>query len=254
MRHPSGQAEQRVVTGAEYVTQITRRESDRRARSAFRELVLELAPPGGTLFDFGCGPGLDARFYAERGFSVRAYDADRSMCEFFRRHCGDMIESGRVWLEEGSYPQFLARHRGAAGGEAALVTSNFAPLNLIDELHELFAVFHALTAPGGRVVASVLNPYFLGDSRYRWWWRGLPRLLRSGRYAVPGAQAPIVRRRLADFAAQSAPYFALQGVSPGSPGSRLHAGNGCSPRHPGRARWLGLSSCRFMFLVFVRQP
>jgi hypothetical protein len=54
---------------------------------------------------------------------------------------------------------------------ADLVTSNFAPLNLIDALPELFAKFHALTAPNGRVLASVLSPNFLGDLKYRWWWQ-----------------------------------------------------------------------------------
>lgn len=253
MRHASAQDEQRIVTGSEYVEQITRRESDRQARTAFRELVLRLAPPGATLFDFGCGTGLDTCFYAERGFTVRAYDADRSMCEFFRSHCRSAIESGRVSLEEGSYREFLGRHRSSAGADVQLVTSNFAPLNLIEDLHELFAAFHSLTAPDGRVVASVLSPYFLGDLRYGWWWQGLPQLLRSGRYAVPGSQAPIVRRRLADFAAQSAPYFRLQGVFRGLPGSHLRNPRVRLSAHPGRARWLGLGGCRFMFLVFARQ-
>jgi len=41
-----------------------------------------------------------------------------------------------------------------------LITSNFAPLNLIEDLPELFEKFHALTGPGGRVLASVLSPVF----------------------------------------------------------------------------------------------
>jgi SAM-dependent methyltransferase len=243
-----------IVTGAEYVEQINTLESDRRARAAFRDLVLSIVWPGATLFDFGCGTGLDACFYAERGFTVRAYDVDRAMCEFFTAHCRGMIEAGHVKLESGAYRDFLTRNRAASGEDGVdLVTSNFAPLNLIDNLRELFATFHALTAPKGKVLASVLSPYFIGDFRYRWWWRNLPRLLRDGRYSVAGAQAPIVRRRLADFAAQSAPYFTLERVFRGLPERHLQVAGGIERSGGSRGASLGLSTCRFMFLLFARR-
>jgi SAM-dependent methyltransferase len=246
---PAGGA-RKIVTGAEYVKQITALESDRSARAAFQSLALRVAPPGGALFDFGCGTGMDARFYVEHGFSVTAYDVDPQMCEFFATHCRDLIDSGRVSLDRGEYRDFLARR---SAGSIDLVTSNFAPLNLIDDLKELFSKFHALTGPEGRVLASVLCPYFVGDLKYGWWWRNLLRLWRDGHYAVPGAQAPIVRRRLVDFAAQSAPYFTLTRVFRGLPtaferdaagfevgGSSLYAG-------------LRLSGCQFMFLLFEKR-
>ena len=101
-----------------------------------------------------------------------------------------------------------------------LITSNFAPLSLIADLSGLFEKFHLLTVPDGKVFVSVLNPYFLGDMKYKWWWRNALRLWRVGHFSVAGAQAPIVRRRLADFARQSAPYFALTRVFPGMPPRR----------------------------------
>jgi len=52
-------------TAATYVAAITAGEADRRARKAFQDLVLRIATPGAVLFDFGAGPGLDARFYAD---------------------------------------------------------------------------------------------------------------------------------------------------------------------------------------------
>jgi SAM-dependent methyltransferase len=243
----------RIVTGAEYVAQITARESDRRARAAFRDLVLRIAPAGATLFEFGAGTGMDARFYAERGFSVWAYDVDPQMCEFFTAHCREQMATGRVALETGLYRNFLARPRPGDGRRVDLVTANFAPLNLIDNLQELFAKFHALTAPGGKVLASVLSPYFLGDARYRWWWRNLPSLAREGRFAVAGSQAPIVRRRLADFAAQSTPYFKLERVFRGLPARRARPAEGIAVGGGTRGAWLRLTTCRFMFLLFARR-
>jgi SAM-dependent methyltransferase len=240
-----------LVSGAQYVSQLTAGESDRGARAAFRGLVLRIAQPGATLFDFGCGPGMDARFYAERGFQVRAYDVDPKQCDYFASECHDLIEARRVTLERGSYEAFLARDR--SGDPVDLITANFAPLNLIEDLHELFAAFHELTYPGGRVLASVLSPYFVGDLRYPWWWRNLRALKRTGHFSVPGVQAPICRRRLADFAAQSVPYFDLEEVFPGLPARRVREVEGLPVRSGMRRAWLRLAACRFMFLLFARR-
>ena len=245
-------AAQRIIAGAEYVRQITALESDRRARAAFLNLVLKLARPDAALFDFGAGPGIDARFYAEHGFSVSAYDVDVKMCDFFAEHCRDFINVGSVKIESGSYADFLARHRTSAARGFDLITSNFAPLNLITDLKELFTTFHALTCPSGKVLASVLNPYFLGDLRYRWWWKNALRLWRSGHFSVPGAQAPIVRRRLGNFGVQSAPYFKLERVFPGLPSNHLQRESGIDVSSGPRQAWMHLTKCRFMFLLFQR--
>lgn len=246
----AGHSAQQIVTGSNYVEQITALESDRRARAAFLNLVVSIARPGAALLDFGAGPGIDARFYVEHGFTVEAYDVDANMRAFFTENCRDLIEAGSVSLESGSYRDFLARHRDARQRHIDLVTANFAPLNLIAELNELFAAFHALTTARGSVLASVLNPYFIGDLRYKWWWRNVLRLWLKGDYTVQGAQAPIVRRRLATFAAQSAPYFLLERVFAGLPAKyNGHAYSadlsaGCAPA------WSRLTTCRFMFLLF----
>lgn len=238
-------------TGAEYATAIMARESDRQARSAFRELALSLVPPGGAVLDFGAGAGLDARYFAERGLRVRAYDNDPRMRAFLAQYCHDLIDSGRIELETGSYEDFLTG-RQAGGGPVDLIVANFAPLNLIAYLPALFARFHALTVPGGIVAASVLNPYYIGDARYRWWWRNLPRFWRLGRYAVRGHGGDIVRRSPADFAAQSAPWFVLERLFRGLPPRDCGEAAGIDWR-PGRggAGWR-LSGCQFMFLAFRR--
>lgn len=246
-----------IVTGARYVEQITASKSDRLARSAFRDLVLRIAPPGTTLLDFGSGTGMDARFYAEHGFNVAAYDVDPQMCDFFAEHCRDLMETGQVRLERGEYRDFLANSKSGGGGRSVeLVTSNFAPFNLIADLQELFEAFYALTAPGGRVLASVLSPYFVGDLKYGWWWRNSLRLCRAGHYCVPGVQAPIVRRRLDNFAAQSAPYFTLKRVFRGLPptGDSADAADaGVDMTRKVIAPGLRVVTCRFMFLLFERQ-
>jgi SAM-dependent methyltransferase len=237
-----------LVTGAQYERQITRCASDRAARAAFQQLARQLAPPGARVLDFGCGTGLDARAYAQFGFTVAAYDVDVNMRDYFAACCREPLAAGRVTLEAGTYAQFLAQPVAQAA-RVQLITTNFAPLNLIAELAPLFATFHARCAPGARVLASVLCPYYLGDLRYLWWWRNLPLLLSRGRYAVAGAQASIVRRRPEQFAAQAAPYFMLERVYRGLPARQGQAADAPSPART----WLQLTTCRFMFLQFVRR-
>jgi SAM-dependent methyltransferase len=236
--------------GVDYVRQITTQESDRSTRSAFRDLVLSMAPPAAMLFDFGAGPGIDARFFAERGFTVDAYDVDPRMREFFTDHCRDLIDSGRVTLDGSDYREFLTR-RTADSRRADLVMSNFAPLNLIDDLRELFEKFHALTAPKGKVLASVLSPCFIGDMRSRFWWRDAPRLWRDGELFLPGPQAPYYRRLLRTFRTVSAPHFRLSRVFRGMPPSRRPS-NGIDLQRDGRLAWLYIARCRYMFLLFEK--
>jgi SAM-dependent methyltransferase len=234
---------QHTPAGAEYVSHINSHESDRRTRSAFRALVLRLATPGARLFDFGAGPGIDARFFAERGFTIDAYDVDPRMREFFADHCRDLIDAGRVTLDDAVYRDFLSREITARGPRADLVISDFAPLNLVDDLHELFEKFHALTGPHGKVIASVLNPCFISEMRCRWWWRRAPRLWRDGQLFMPGPQAPHYRRLLQHFRAVSAPHFRLSRVS-----------NGGDLQRDGRWAWLHFTGCRYVFLLFEKLP
>ena len=242
---------QRTPAGAEYVSQITAQESDRRTRSAFRDLVLSIAPPGARLFDFGAGPGIDARFLAERGFAIDAYDVDPRMCEFFANHCRDLIDSGRVTLDGSAYREFLTRTTADGRRRADLVISNFAPLNLVGDLRELFGKFHALTGPQGKILASVLSPCFIGDMRSRWWWRGAPRLWRDGELFLPGPQAPYYRRLLRNFRMVSAPHFQLRRVFRGLPPSPAGYSNGIDLQDD-RFAWLHIARCRYMFLLFEK--
>jgi SAM-dependent methyltransferase len=247
-----GGAHAKTHTGAEYFNRITLSESDRRARAAFQQLVLELAPPGAALFDFGAGAGIDAKFFAERGYTIDGYDVDPRMCEFFAEYCREFIGSGRITLAGGGYREFLAREARDAARLADLVISNFAPLNLVDDLQELFAKFHALTAPGGQVLASVLSPYFIGDMKNRWWWRNMPRLWRHGHYFMPGPQAPHMRRSVGDFAELSWPYFKLTRVFRGLPYRRPGRTQGVDMRRGGRRAWLHVANSRYMFLLFEK--
>ena len=240
-------------TGKDYVEAITALPSDRRARAAFQNLVLKTASPGAVVFDFGAGPGLDARFYAEHGLTIEAYDVDPAMCGHFSVHCREFIQAGKIKVHGGAYRDFMARTTVRGDRGVDIVTSNFAPLNLIDDLRDLFAKFAALTGPDGIVLASVLSPYFIGDLKYGWWWRNAGSLWRKGRYSLPGDHGPIVRRRLADFAAQSSPHFTLERVFRGLPARGRRGADGIDMTRNGRFAWLHVTLCRYMILRFRKR-
>jgi SAM-dependent methyltransferase len=246
---PSG-----IYTGAVYFERINSRDYIRRIRSAFQDIVLRTAAPGAALFDFGAGPGIDARFFAERGYTVDAYDVDPKMREFFDEYCKDFIDAGRITLDHRGYREFLSQASPLTGRRAELVISNFAPLNQIDDLPELFAKLHSLTVPGAKLIVSVLNPWFIGAMKSPAWWRSAPRLLRDGHLSVSGGRSPPhTRRRLAEFGTLCAPYFELTRVFRGIAPRTERQARGIDMTRGGQFTWLPLATSEFMTLLFVRK-
>jgi SAM-dependent methyltransferase len=207
---------------------------------------VRIATPASCIFDFGAGPGMDAKFYAERGLQVIAYDHDPRMCASFARRCQGEMEAGQISLYEGEYGEFLGRLAPALRQQYAveLVTCNFAPLNLIEDLTGLFHALHKLSAPRARILASVLNPWFVGDMRRSWWWAGRLTYLRCGRFTTVGPTGDVIRRSRADFALQAAPHFRLDMVLRGLPGR-------AGPMVKSAGPW-SLANSRYMFLLFAK--
>jgi SAM-dependent methyltransferase len=234
----------RALAGTEYVASITRRPSDVRARAAFQALAMQLAVPGSLIFDFGAGPGIDAKFFAQHGYRVRAYEIDSRMQDYFREFCGPEIASGSVELDITEYRDFVAGGSPPHDIAADLVVANFAPLNLVSDLEELFRRLHGLTHAKGRILASVLSPYFIGDWRYGWWWRGLRDLLAAGRIEVAGAQATVIRRTPQAFAEAASPYFYITGIWPAC---RAQVDRPVRSSHP------SLALDQYLFLMFEKR-
>jgi SAM-dependent methyltransferase len=253
MTDPHAKYVQRTLAGEEYAKCLTASEPDRQVRAAFQDLVLRVAPLPGALFDFGAGAGIDARFFAERGFAIEAYDADSRMREFFMGYCRDLIDCGRIAVDCSDYRQFVAGQPPRATGRFDLVIANFAPLNLIDDIQELFAKFHALTVANGKVLASVLSPYFLENWKSPRSWRYALRLWRKGQVFMPGPQAPHYLRRLANFSDLCAPHFRLSRAFRGLPSASKQHSIGIDLHRARHHAWLHFTSCRYMFLLFEKR-
>src|SRR5260221_7074120 len=149
---------------------------DRPIREAFNQAVRSFVKPGGAILDFGSGTGIDSKTYAQLGYKVQAYDASPEMRKFLAGYCRGEIEAGEVSIMDLDYGTFL-RTSAPTGQCVEAITANFAVLNLIQDHAKLFEVFDRWLAPNGLILASLLSPYYLGSTRYQWWWRNLVELV-----------------------------------------------------------------------------
>jgi SAM-dependent methyltransferase len=158
---------------AQYDKHLTRSPYDVLARQAFVDLVARYVPVGSTLLDFGCGTGLDAQHYAQRGYRVLAYDNSPGMMAQLESRCADEIASGNIIPFSMDYSSFLDRFPRGRAPDA--VVANFAVLNLIQDLEPLFDTLARHLAPPGWIIVSILNPVHWSKLKMPRRWRNVLR-------------------------------------------------------------------------------
>lgn len=206
-------------TGEQYHTVMLASRRDSRVRDRFQQIALNLLGDGAGVLDFGAGTGIDAKTYAAHGHPTFVYEPSQAMRDYLAEHCRDDIEGKRIV----AVPSPL-------DCKVQMVTANFAVLNHFADHAALFEELSCVVQRGGFVLASMLNPYYLGDARYGWWRRNLLNLLRSGRYAIP-SESRIHRFAPRVVARAATPYFRLERAEP---------------------RGLGWLTDLYMFLLFRR--
>ena len=206
-------------TGEQYHTVILSSPRDRVIRDRFQKMALDLLPAGADVLDFGAGTGIDAKVFATRGHRTFVYEPSEAMCEYLAKYCYDEIARKSIV----TLPSHLAC-------KVQAVTANFAVLNHFASHTILFEELSRVVHQGGFVLASMLNPYYLGDARYGWWRKNLINLMRRGHYAI-ASESRIHRFTPRVVARAAAPYFRLERLTP---------------------RGFGLSTQLYMFLLFRR--
>jgi SAM-dependent methyltransferase len=191
-------------TGELYHEVIQASPRDRAVRKRFQNMALKLLPVGASVLDFGAGTGIDAKAYAANGHPTFVYEPSGAMNDYLLEHCRDEI-AGRTVATVAS-PLACKVHG---------VTANFAVLNHIADHPPLFEELSRVVECGGFVLASMLNPYYLGDARYGWWRTNVLNLLRHGRYAIP-SESDIHRFAPRVVAQAATPYFRLERFVPRS--------------------------------------
>ncbi|WP_201315587.1 methyltransferase domain-containing protein [Dyella sp. EPa41] len=206
-------------TGEQYHNFMLASERDRAVRGRFQRMALDLLDKNAGILDFGAGTGIDAKTYSAHGHPTFVYEPSEAMRNYLGQHCQDEI--GRRTIVSVTSPSEC---------KVQAVTANFAVLNHIEDHAPLFEELSRTVSPGGFVLASMLNPYYLGDARYRWWRRNLTTLMRSGHYAI-ASESRIHRFAPCVVARAAQPFFRLERLTP---------------------RGLGLATHLYMFLLFRR--
>ena len=206
-------------TGAQYHQFILASQPDRVVRDRFQKMALDLLPEGAAVLDFGTGTGIDAKAYAANGHPTFVYEPSEAMCEYLVQYCRDEI--ARKTIITVASPLTC---------KVQAVTANFAVLNHFADHTLLFEELSRVVHPGGFVLASMLNPYYLADARYGWWRANVMNLMRRGHYAI-ASESRIHRFAPRVVARAAAPYFRLERLIP---------------------RGSGLAAQLYMFLLFRR--
>ena len=172
------------AVAAGYDTQVDGRTDNAAVRLSFCERVASIAGPGGLILEFGCGTGTDAAWYAARGHRVVAYDVSPGMVDVLRERCKDEIALGRITPAAGPLDAMVRALEES--GPVAAISANFGVLNHVRELKPLLHLLASHLAPGGALVASVLNPFYRRDMRRAWWWRSVLRSAWTGAIRMEG--------------------------------------------------------------------
>ncbi|GGA03055.1 class I SAM-dependent methyltransferase [Dyella caseinilytica] len=131
-----------------------------RMRLTLWDTVTGEVVPGSRLLDLGCGTGIDAAEFAQRGYQVVASDWSPQMVERTRMRADTIGLSSRVSAVHVGVHQ-LERIEGTFDG----IYSNFGPLNCAPDLEAVANECARLLRPGGKLVFSVMGrvcPWELG--------------------------------------------------------------------------------------------
>jgi SAM-dependent methyltransferase len=177
------------------------------SRLRFQELVSKHAPGAGIVLDFGCGTGVDASAFVERGRRVLAYDPSEAMLDRLRERCAPAIKEGRILPVGGE----LANLHAALSKFAPLqaVVANFGVLNLLPDLTAFVDLVTSRLPTVQSVILGVQNPFYLPDMRAGWWWRGLWRGWKAGTIVCDATAVPTRRYFIGTLASALAPRFRL---------------------------------------------
>lgn len=122
-------------------------------RSIYRKEVLSNVLPGMHILELNCGTGIDAVFFAEKGFDILATDnsdgmLDQLKCKIRQRHLQDRIT-----------PMLCSFNNlaGIGGRKYDYILSNFGGLNCSDNLSGVLRQFEQVLNKKG-IVTLVIMP------------------------------------------------------------------------------------------------
>lgn len=150
----------------------------------FLEAASESVPSGGTIIDYGCGPGRISALLARRGFRVRGFDPSSAM-----------IAAARKQSLNGAQVEFQCMETVGDLAPAccdAIVCSSV--IEYVEEPVELLREFHDAVRPAGTLIISFANRssmsralfqqrnLHLPDQKHLWTWPEFMQLLAESQF------------------------------------------------------------------------
>jgi ubiquinone/menaquinone biosynthesis C-methylase UbiE len=123
-------------------------------RGRIRALVEDRLAPGGSILEINAGSGLDALYFASKGYRVHATDVAPGMLSALGEKAQRPEAGGRLMFEVLSNTD-LSR---VNGGPYDLVLSNLGGLNCTNDLESVTRHLAGVLRPGGYAVLVVMPP------------------------------------------------------------------------------------------------
>jgi SAM-dependent methyltransferase len=123
-------------------------------RSHIRELVERELPDGGSILEINAGSGIDAAYFAAKGYRVHATDIAPGMLAATAEKAAALESGDRLTHEALSFTEL----GNVRGGPYDLVFSNLGGLNCTDDLAAVTTQLPHVLRPGGAIVFVLMPP------------------------------------------------------------------------------------------------
>jgi len=124
-------------------------------RDRIRAMVESQLTPGASVLEINAGSGLDALYFASRGYRVHATDVAPGMLAAIAEKAGRPEAGGRLTYEARANTEL----GGVPGSPFDLVLSNLGGLNCTNDLSTVTRNLPGVLKPGGHTVLVVMPPF-----------------------------------------------------------------------------------------------
>ena len=123
-------------------------------RHRVQQHVLRFAKPGGRVLELNCGTGIDALFFAEKGFTVHATDNAPGMLQELDKKKENSSYASRITAQRLSFNELEKLGREKFDH----VFSDFGGLNCANDLSSVLKKIPPLLEPDGRITLVIMPP------------------------------------------------------------------------------------------------
>ena len=124
-------------------------------RQQVMEHVLKYMRPNDKILELNSGTGIDAEFFANKGFTIHCTDLSDGMIEQLRKKFSSGNFSDRITIQQCSFTEL----NKIGEKKFDFIFSNFGGLNCIPDLRETTKFYPSLLNKKGRVCLVTLPPF-----------------------------------------------------------------------------------------------